>query len=535
VAEERRIRTVFEVVGAESAAETVERLADAFTETERAEVAAQAVSRFEEAIASAQTESARFASGQLGAASATGEFGDLARESTQQAIQFTQKLAAAAGAVQGLAANIGLEGQAAGLVGRVAALTASGAELGGMFGPQGAIVGGIAGLATATIPQLIEALFGVPPAQEAVEESTRSATDALDAQATAARNARQELQEFLAAASTAGRRRAAQEGAEAVRALIEERDRLMGSGRAIDRLDAMDVEDRIRRLQADVQSDLDEIESEEGQLRRAAAARSGGGGRTRAGEKKLAEEQAFIRLLDEEIAQYDRLSRAAAEAEAANEAMNRERVEQARFAIESEEQLRREQHERELERMRETQAANEALVEANREAYERSREETKDTASLVDAASRGMVRAFSEIASGSKTAEEAFKGLLAGFLESIAEQALTKAAFEYAEGIAAFARYDIAGGAQHIAAGVAFTGVAIATGAAAGALSAPPQGGQQADRPDRTRDTGDGGGKTVFVNNWNAPTVAAGTEADVGRTFDRFGRAAARRFGRLAA
>lgn len=535
MAEERRIRTVFEVAGAEAAAEAVERLAEAFTETELAEVEANAQTlAFEEAIASAEQEARRFAATQSRTSSATSQLSGAAREGTQQAMLFTQRVQGAATAAQALAQAIGAEGAGTALIGRMLSLSSVGTQVGQLFGPTGAVVGGIAGLATATIPALIEALFGVPPAQEIVEAATNRTTQALQAEAQAARDAVGELNAFLTAASTAGRRREAQRGEEAIRDLIAQRDRLRGTGRAIDALEAQGLDDRIRQLSRQVQEELDEIASEEQQLRRAAQQRQA------SSRDALAEEQAaweayntaVLRgLQQEQEARQRRIELMIETGRKAREEGDRLIAEMVRVHNKRIE-VGDEQREREREAHDEARRQNELLIESNREAYQKSRDDTAETAALVDAASRGMASAISEVIAGTKSAEDAFKGLLAGFLQTIAEQALTKAAFEYAEGVAAFARQDYAGGVQHVAAGVAFTGVAIATGAAAGALSAPSP---QADRPDRARPADDTGGRTVYVNNWNAPQVVAGTEADVGRTLDRLGRRATQRFGRLAA
>ena len=145
----------------------------------------------------------------------------------------------------------------------------------------------------------------------------------------------------------------------------------------------------------------------------------------------------------------------------------------------------------------------------------------------------GLNDALQAIIAGNKTAEEAFTGLLASFLKYISEQSMLKAIYEYAEAIASFASYKYDQGAQHLAAGIAYTAVAVAAGAGAAALSAPSAKGSSEEKPaspESGRGDGGGGGGDIVIN-WNSPVVTAGTRAELGRDMAGMIRAGTQRYG----
>lgn len=537
---EKRVRVVLEAVGGAEAAEDAIRLQGAIAGIENtSDTAADGSERLRDELEQLQAQMGAVATAQTTAAQGGHQVAGAQQVAASQAIQLTQRLAAAAAAVQGLSSALGVQGDAAGLIGRFAQLGVMGAQVGASFGPGGAVVGAITGLATAVIPSLIEALLGVPEAQEDVEESTRAATAQIDDQTRAAREATTTLQQFLAAASTAGRRREVQGQEEVLRGLLERRDAALSRGTASDVLEAREIAAQIRTLSDDIELRLNELASEEQQVATARAAARGGGSGSREAERDA--ERAWQREITEIHAEFlgIELDRRAVEAERAELA--------ERNAAKSIENARAEQQQRELQKRLEAERLEDAERTANREKQlaqqkidlleeeaEKREQGMQAFGDIAVGVSRSLVSAVAAITAGTKSADEAFKGMLASFLESIAEQALISAAREYAEAIASFARYDFGGGAGHVAAGVAFTAVAVATGAAAGALSAqPPQ--QQAARPDRAGGDSGGGGRLQIVNNWNAPAVTAGTDAELGRQFERYSDRAAQRFGRLAA
>lgn len=434
------------------------------------------------------------------------DMGDAARESTQQAIQFTQRLSAAAGAVQGLASQIGLEGDAAGLIGRIASLTASGAELGGMFGPQGAIVGGITGLAVSTLPALFDALTAtVPPLQE-VEEETRDVAEAMDAAAVSATSAAEALDTFIGRISTSGRRRELAVLGEQVAQLSDQYAAARDSADAMTRLGAGEIEDQIRRLSARADEIREELADTEANAARAPRRQSGA---DRAEREREANEE-FLGVLREITAELESNRRAEEELAAVREA-NRQKELEAR---QGEADRERDEIAAAMERL---EAYDDRMDEVSRQAQAASEERIASYQSVTGVVVGGLTDALSAIIAGEKTAEEAFKGLLASFLEFISEQAALKAAYEAAAAIESAATQDWGGFAQHTAAALAYGAVAIAAGAGAAALSQPSAGGQDKPAGPEERDQGEGGGRGDTVINFNSPVVTAGTRAELGR------------------
>lgn len=206
--------------------------------------------------------------------------------------------------------------------------------------------------------------------------------------------------------------------------------------------------------------------------------------------------------------------------------------EQVNAAIRREDEIMRREEEREQRRMR--AAAEKAKREADRQLElarkeaERAIEETRQNAEhLLTPAIHNITGAVAEIVAGTKSADEAFQGLLSGFLEMLSQQAALEAAKEFAAAAGSFASYDYSGGALHLAAGAAWTGVAIAAGGAAIATApsvAQPASPQQEERPSQPS-----GGQVVV--NLNGAVVTAATHAELGRELSRTIAAGGRRFG----
>lgn len=581
MAEEKRVRVVFEAVGGAAAADDASRFKTAVEGIPPAAGAAGAsTDALEAKLAELQARVSTLQQAQQRQQATQQDFSRVATEATQKSIEFTSKVAAAAGAVQGLTSALGVQGQTAGLIGAMAGSAAAGAQLGAVFGPQGALVGGILGAAIPALaalaqehdaaaeaaarqreqvdqlrqtllaqrleadiagalsdPAMAGAILGSVP-----EDTLRQQRDLAAAQA---RAADERASRARAAVGVGGGRGARLAGGPTARDVEAAEQELRTAQQRMALFDA-EIERRARLAdetarQAEAQARFTAAQGEQDRAERGRREAS------QAAEERFQREQAAWeafnqavirglqqeqdareRLLELVTEQYEKQQelqeaalRAAQEEKAAFERVDAERREREdAFARDSLQRLRTESRDRTEQLDRETAKREEDLAVFGE---------------LAGGISRSLVVAVSEVTSGAKTAEEAFKGMLASFLTSIAEQALISAMKEYAEAIAAFARYDFGGGAGHVAAGLAFTGVAVATGAAAGAVAAPSQGQTQPDRPDSMAANDGNYGRTVFVNNWNAPTIAAGTEADVGRTFDRFGRRAAQRFGRIAA
>ena len=152
-------------------------------------------------------------------------------------------------------------------------------------------------------------------------------------------------------------------------------------------------------------------------------------------------------------------------------------------------------------------------MDADQRAIENRQAMMSELGGMMAQTTMMLGKSIAAVATGEKTAEQAFEGMAKAFLEMIAQYAAMKAATEFADAIASFARYDYSGGAQHIAAGVAFTAVAVATGVGAAAIGSAPS---APARPESGGGAEAAQGGDVVIN-WNSPVITAGTQAELGR------------------
>jgi hypothetical protein len=491
-----------------------------------------------------------------------------------QAIQFTQRVGAAANAVQSLATAFGSHGQTAGLIGRTAASAAAFAQLGSVLGPGGTLVGGILGAA-------IPAFQGLSAAEDAARVSAQQLTASLSTLITRTREAyaaQAQMDTLSAGGGSIAEQSAFTQQAEQRRQLIERAlggdagairelraagltgrsdsdpsafarvREALGGGRATE-LD--DSEREMLRSRADFTTDrvherigLQEqaIETQT-DTRTTSPTRGGGGGGDRLGQQRqfrsgmntdITQEldaTAQLLALEEERRQSLRALREQRDSDAEAAARNAEQeqadldkaIEGIRVLKEEESaaaQARKESEEQELERMEADSERKKALYEQQIQAYQ------EVTGVLVN----GLVKASEAIADGSASAEEAFKGLLGSFLQYISQRAALEAAAEFAQAIGSFASYNYAAGAQHLAAGALWAGVAVATGVGGAAIARPSVPTEQGPaRPPTSDGTSDRGGGTTVIN-WNSPVVTAQTEATLGRQVGEMVEAAQQRF-----
>ena len=174
----------------------------------------------------------------------------------------------------------------------------------------------------------------------------------------------------------------------------------------------------------------------------------------------------------------------------------------------------------------------ELLERAESEAREATARVKADAEGVLGPMLSGLTDALGNIIAGAETADEAFQGLLAGFLEMIAQRAALEAASEFAAAIGDFASQNYSSGALHLAAGAAWTVVAVAAGA--GSVAAAPA--QTAPvSPETGADAGEGGGGGTNVFNINGTIISAegpGARARAGREIGGLFNEGARRFGR---
>jgi hypothetical protein len=499
-------------------------------------------------------------------------------DAVRQASEFTDKFGQAANRVRQFADAIGDRtlSRLATFGQRMAENARAGTEFGRIFGPQGALVGGIIGAALPAIEDLVNAQ---DHAREAAERH-RQEIDALvaslgefntraaqaDAIATAmARpgDRRAALGQFDDSDLTQERQRLraeAQEIRTRVNSQQEAETRRMMEGRRaqgrsqtqgltfggdVQRLD--DIQRRIDLLDREAQSraeiaqqttlqaeaerrasvDLAEFERQKEEARQRADDLAGQaaerGERAEERQERIQQGLERYQAAIDAIAQQEEAAKArqeemialrqqAAEEFEEQEERKRELVaETLRLQVEAEAEALEEQKDKALEAAEQIADANEARLDA-------AREQVAGYKEVTDVIVGGLTDALASIADGSKTAEQAFLGLLAGFLKFIAEKAALSAAEEAAQAIAAYARYDYASGAQHTAAAVAYGAVAIAAGAGSAAASSAASSAGRASEPERGRNGGgsDRGGGEIVVN-FNAPVLSSDTRAQLGR------------------
>lgn len=490
--------------------------------------------------------------------------------------QFVQRVQGMAGAIQGLVGALGSDNHTAGLIASVAGSVAQFAAMGTMLGPGGAVIGGLAGLAAGVVSVITEMNDLEAAAQRAATEVRSLATARIAARAEE-RTSRGLLTGDAGGVSEADLERRAEEArirageaeadiarittsfhdaatgeAIAVRlteaqeaALAAARDALHAENAIIDgvrreidaRADARAEAERMADLQA---AEAALLASESGgpdeataaldarnRRERAARERARHGGADAAAAETERLEGIYREWEDAEDAFYAAREEAMAESAIAELEAARERTEELLAIKESldAEEIEAE-HEKQdylieiaeegVARRREAEeAAAEARADHEEEERERREAELESYMGFVGRGSKAVFKTLADVATGTKSAEEAFMGLLASFLEMISEWASLKAAAEFADAAASFARYDYGGGAAHIGAGIAFTAVAVATGVGAAAINAAPP--APPARPEARQDTGASGGNITNVINWNAPVVTAGTRAELGR------------------
>ncbi len=154
----RTVRIVYEVEGVEGAVTDQQSLERALGETG--------------AALADQGDAFEAAGAQMGAMT------DVATRSEQTMQRMHQQATALASGLNGLAAIRGTESEAGALVGRMGQFAAVGIQVGSVFGPAGAVVGGIVGAALPALGELAESL------RDATDDSD-DLTVSINSQATA--------------------------------------------------------------------------------------------------------------------------------------------------------------------------------------------------------------------------------------------------------------------------------------------------------------------------------------------------------------
>ncbi len=475
---------------------------------------------------------------------------DMARRqeaAARQAAEFAGKVAAASGQVANFGRAIGSQAvEAVGtLTGQIAQSVQQFTELGMRLGPQGAIVGGIAGAVIPVVGRLgtaiqetnernqewTERLGEITRAQEDMRQALDDTNTELDEHNEALATAAERSREFVQSLTTGGLTSSAQDAAARISVLsdrlAEVNDQIAGlaanPGRAAARL--LDLREEAANLAEEINALSAEIETTQAMATR----RRGGGG------DSYAEEQEQIQRSLMAVYQEQR-----EEARLANRD-EQERLDalaqKTREIIELEEHYKQklnESHEEAKQlaeqRAEAMEAANEKAVAAKEKLEETNRQQREQYMETTQVLTGGLTDALSAILAGTASAEDAFRSLLSSFLKFVSEKAALQAAFEFAEAIAAYSRYDFGSGTSHLAAGFAYTAVAVSAGAGsivAAPSAAKPQEGQSSS--DKNRREGRGGGDLVI--NFSQPVVTAATRAELGRELRGLIQAGDQRYG----
>lgn len=458
--------------------------------------------------------------------------------------QFQQRAAAAASQVQALATQFGSGSgaQAAGLIGRIFQSSAAFSQLGSVLGPAGSFTGAIIGAALPAIGDLITATDQQAEAhrraREEIDAQARSLRQLSEDQARAARESADLRRQLYGGGTQAEGEAAAQTAEQADRriAQLEAQRRSARSRGQEGRVRALEQElTRLRqeRFTGEAIAGATAAASIDRQQQEAEAERSQRTGPRRDPDaaaretvRKYEEQQAAAQAAaEEQLRIYRESAEAAQELEQQREeehARELERIKTEQQAVADAIEDRKDREEDELQRLTER---NDAMKELYQEQVDSYREVTGVVVG-------GITETLTAIISGQQSAEQAFRTLLAKFLEYISEKAGLQAAAEAAEAIGAYARYDYGSGAQHTAAALAWAGVAVAAGVGAAVATPPPPQQQQGPaRPGSRASSGERerGGEVVI--NWNSPVVTAATRAELGRDLGNMLGAARTRFG----
>lgn len=466
---------------------------------------------------------------------------------SQSGVQVAQRLQGAAGAAQTLVSAFGSHDRSAGMIASTAGATAQFAAMGSILGPAGTVIGGVIGLTAGLADLRAEA--------DRVNISTVRTAGGLTALGHSIRAAREQM--FSDAAIDAG---------DAFGSTVEEiTDRLEGMEQRLREVRNLRVEALFARENEEARLYREEAERLSAAIQNLSSARDrlrGPGTDLGNGFRFFADAPPSLPSgvdapTDPNFMRRGRGGGGTSAAEEANERYLRSAEEVAERLRALEEQKREEErktHEHAMELLEERQRrieeaaerefatqreVNEALADAQRQleerraeglraqkdaeyelevrALEQRRQNWSDAIGFMEGTATAMGDTLGDLATGQKTTEQAFIGLAAAFLEMISEYASMKAATEFADAAASFARYDYGGGAAHIGAGLAFTAVAVATGVGAAVVGSAPS---APARPERERAANDGTYSNVTVVNFNSPVVTAATEAELGRSIE---------------
>lgn len=513
---ERIIRVVYEVDGVEDATANQGSFEDSLRRTGEA--------------MGEQSEAADRAEG------STRSLAGAATEAGQQAILTQQRISALAAGLSGLGSAIGSDSELGSTLGRMGQLAATGVSLGSMFGPQGAVVGGIIGGAIPALQSLGEQLGLIERAHDTASERTAEHSRQVDRLASSAQTAADRLSDLQRAVSA---RQAQERLGRIVSGDVSElspEDAALAAEESRRRADA--ISSRVRSIAAlggdwaGIDEGLQEVLAPLEERISQAEARSSSRGRRGGGRGGRRRVDPLEELMQRAAGGSDAVGFAAGlegadvsgapsafDVEAADlqrQGRNRRFGGSTQAEIQAIDRLKREQedaHNKQMARIQEQvdawTAAGEKIGSTVYSAFTTavSGQENFDVA---------MVKGFKSLAVqfGGQMVNEGIAALLTAAGNTVANPPV--AATKAAEGAGKLA-------------------LGIGLGAAGAAIPVPSSGGGEQARPPRLGPTGSEGasGGSVIVN-MNAPAVVAGTRAELGREIGTTLRDARNRFGRVS-
>jgi hypothetical protein len=488
---EKNVAIVYTIEGVDQAAADQERLAGALGETS-------------EALDESSTAASR-------AEQATERLAQAATEAGQQAILTQQRISALAAGLSGLGSALGSESELGSVIGRMGQLAATGVQMGSIFGPGGAVAGGILGAAIPAIQGLTDALTpAVPAIREVTEEAQRSSGAAIEMGESFV-SAGERMRDFLRSVSTAGRRTGLEEINAQITDIADQIERITTRGSVMERLDLPGLRERMLSMSAEAEGLRSGLAAEDEET--GAGRRRGGGGRARREEFRSDGGAALRALMVEDpTARFERRGQ---DAIGFARGLGSDPV--AKAQDESLERLadkRKEEHEAQLARIQ---------------------EEVDAWTSAGQKIGSTLYNAFQTAATGQETLEVAvvkgFKNLAIQFGGQMVNEGIGALLTAVGNTVAnpPMAATKAAEGAGKLALG-------IGLGAVGAAIPVPAAGGgSQASTPRLgPQGSGEGGGSRSVIVNMNAPAVITGSRAAVGREIGGALEDARNRFGRAS-
>ena len=494
----------------------------------------QQVEAFEEQLLSSSAAAETHAQALETVTVATDSLTTSAVENGFKLIEQRERVNSFVGALGTLTSVLGTESAAGSAVGRMSQFGQLGTQIGGIFGPEGAVVGAVGGASVGAIMSLFDALTPVLPVIESVGAAALVTASDIDTLASSAGTAGDRMREFIDSMSRTNQAR----GLADINAQITEASdhiaALRDSGSAFDRLEIPALSEQLAQLVQRSQEASAEVDASTGPTRR----RSGGRERPEFDEARYLSEFR-MGLIDEqearELARIERIKEADANASEFRSVLS------AREAAEAEEQDRKrlEEQSRAATEAMEREESKRLAIKRRQEADTRMWRGTQE--SMLDATLGGANAIGGAFANAFGAAIQGEEDFGTAFVKGAKQQLIQYGVGQVAEGAGAllsavglaFTNPPAAAGKAVEGAGKIALGVSLgAAGAAISVPSAPSAGDERAPRMGPAASEGASGGNVIV--NMNSPFVTAGTQAELGRGLTRSIGMSQRRFGRAA-